>query len=296
MVEPHRATRRRAAAISVALTGGILGTLWTEAGSSHAASRIPRKTGHAPRMKRPKTSRSVTLVADGARRSLRTGARTIQELLDAARVRVGKEDEVWPPTLSPVYEGMVIQVTRVRIKEETVVETLPYRTKLEIARGRWQRYPIVKRHGKAGRATVRYAITYRDGKKSRRRVISRKVLEPSVPRLVQIPAGRRLASRGLIGGRRVLHMEATAYDPGPLSCGPKANGRTCLGLRAGHGIVAVDPRYIPLRTRLYVEGYGYAIAADVGSAIKGNRIDLCYLSRRAALQFGRRRVKVHVLE
>jgi 3D (Asp-Asp-Asp) domain-containing protein len=91
-------------------------------------------------------------------------------------------------------------------------------------------------------------------------------------------------------------MIATAYDPGPLSCGPYADGRTAIGLRAGHGVVAVDPNVIPLRARLYIEGYGPAIAGDVGGAIKGNRIDLGYNSRRAALQFGRRPVTVWVLD
>jgi 3D (Asp-Asp-Asp) domain-containing protein len=268
----------------------------TALGISHAAVRIPRKTGHAPRAKRATPSRTVSILRDGERRSLRTRAQTILEALEDANVRVGREDEVWPPTLSPLYEGTTITVTRLEIREETVVETIPYRTKLEIARGRWQRYPIVKRPGKAGRANARYAVSYRDGKRIRRRLIARTVLEPSIPRLVQMPANRTLASRGFLSGRRVFSMIATAYDPGPLSCGPKANGRTCLGLRAGHGIVAVDPRHIPLRTRLYIEGYGYAIAGDVGSAIKGNRIDLGYKSRRAALRFGRRRVKVHVLE
>jgi hypothetical protein len=46
---------------------------------------------------------------------------------------------------------------------------------------------------------------------------------------------------------------------------------------------------------LYVEGYGMAIAADTGRAIKGNKIDLCYATRQQALQFGRRKVRVHIL-
>jgi 3D (Asp-Asp-Asp) domain-containing protein len=53
---------------------------------------------------------------------------------------------------------------------------------------------------------------------------------------------------------------------------------------------------IKLGTYVYVEGYGFAIAADTGGAIKGNRIDLCFNSRREALNFGRKTVKVHILE
>ena len=58
----------------------------------------------------------------------------------------------------------------------------------------------------------------------------------------------------------------------------------------------VDPAVIPIRTRLYVEGYGYCVAGDIGSAIKGDRIDLGFHNRAAALRFGRRPVTVRVLD
>ena len=90
---------------------------------------------------------------------------------------------------------------------------------------------------------------------------------------------------------RILTMQASAYsaqDPG--------NGNyTATGSRLKKGIVSVDPKLIPLGTRLYIEGYGYAVADDVGGAIKGHRIDLAYDSRSEALQFGRQTVKVYVL-
>jgi 3D (Asp-Asp-Asp) domain-containing protein len=59
--------------------------------------------------------------------------------------------------------------------------------------------------------------------------------------------------------------------------------------------VAVDPAVIPLGTRLYVPGYGLALAADTGGAIVGNRIDLCMEDYGAAWGFGRQMVKVYVL-
>jgi 3D (Asp-Asp-Asp) domain-containing protein/uncharacterized protein YabE (DUF348 family) len=99
---------------------------------------------------------------------------------------------------------------------------------------------------------------------------------------------------------KVITMSATAYTAGPESPGKrpgmKGYGITASGMRVAHGVVAVDPRVIRLGTRLYVEGYGYAIAADTGGAIKGNRIDLYMESLSAALRFGRRNVKVYVLE
>jgi 3D (Asp-Asp-Asp) domain-containing protein len=92
-----------------------------------------------------------------------------------------------------------------------------------------------------------------------------------------------------------ITMVATGYDPGPLSCAPFADGYTSAGMKAGKGVVAVDPRVIEMGTLVYVEGYGVAVAGDVGAAIKGLRIDLCFDTRREALHWGRRTVTVHVL-
>ncbi len=105
-----------------------------------------------------------------------------------------------------------------------------------------------------------------------------------------------LTSRGSYTYRKSYNMIATAYEPSERSCGKYADGYTAIGIKAVPGVVAVDPKVIPLRTRLYVEGYGPALAADVGGAIKGNRIDLFFNTVEEALKYGRRRVKVYVLE
>ena len=70
-------------------------------------------------------------------------------------------------------------------------------------------------------------------------------------------------------------------------------GTTAIGRRAGYGIVAVDPRIIPLGTKLYIIGYGFAVAGDTGGAILGHRIDLGFDSLHGALLFGRRDVTVY---
>ena len=90
---------------------------------------------------------------------------------------------------------------------------------------------------------------------------------------------------------RVMTMHASAYsaqDPGN-------SNYTATGSRLKKGIVSVDPRIIPLGTKMFIEGYGYAVADDVGGAIKGSRIDLAFNSRAEALRFGRQTVKVYIL-
>jgi 3D (Asp-Asp-Asp) domain-containing protein len=82
-----------------------------------------------------------------------------------------------------------------------------------------------------------------------------------------------------------LRVDAVAYS---------LPGKTASGIPTGKGVVAVDPRVIPLRTRMYVPGYGPAIAADVGTAIKGRIIDLWFPTIAEAREWGRRPVVITV--
>lgn len=90
-------------------------------------------------------------------------------------------------------------------------------------------------------------------------------------------------------------MNSSAYEPGPQSCGKYADGYTCNGTKADYGVVAVDTKFIPLGTRLFIEGYGYAVAADRGGAIDGHDIDLCFRTVAECYKWGRKKVKVYIL-
>lgn len=91
---------------------------------------------------------------------------------------------------------------------------------------------------------------------------------------------------------KVYNMEATAYS----NQGGDGRGITASGIRTFVGVVAVDPKVIPLGTKLYVEGYGVALAADTGGAIKGHKIDLFFHTERECYNFGRRQRTVYVLK
>ena len=112
------------------------------------------------------------------------------------------------------------------------------------------------------------------------------VEEPAPPEeVVETP-------QGYMPYTQVLGMEATAYLPTDGS----AEGITAMGIPATYGIVAVDPDVIPLGSRVYIPGYGEALAADTGGAIYGYRIDLCMEDYWEAMDFGRRNVTVFVLK
>ncbi|MDR1926681.1 MAG: 3D domain-containing protein, partial [Endomicrobium sp.] len=92
-----------------------------------------------------------------------------------------------------------------------------------------------------------------------------------------------------------MQMVATAYYPGdPLAWGDGTV--TCLGQKMQRGIVAVDPNVIPLKTRLFISGYGYGYAGDTGNLIKGRRIDLGVNNVQEEQAWMFRNVTVYILE
>jgi len=153
--------------------------------------------------------------------------------------------------------------------------------------------------GKAGEKLVKYRVYSKGDEEIRRETLSSTVLHNPVQEVVKVgtSAPKRFASRGgYFSGGKVISMIATGYSASAAENGGNSSGRSATGLKIGHGVVAVDPHFIPLGTRLYIEGYGYAVAADTGGAIKGNRIDLGHDTRHEANSVGRRSVKVRILD
>ncbi|HLS91424.1 MAG TPA: G5 domain-containing protein [Limnochordia bacterium] len=241
----------------------------------------------------------VALLVDGQRLELVIPYGTVRDALVRGEVRMGPMDRVVPVRETPLEDGMEIRVIRVTQQEVVERESIPFRTL------RWADPHLAKgeeriiREGKEGILETRVLLTYENGELAHRQVIATEVVQEPVAQI--IGEGTREAAKVLetaTGSYRyvdVLEMEATAYYPGPESTGQWADGYTYTGLKAGKGVVAVDPSVIPLGTRLYVPGYGEAIAADIGGAIKGYRIDLGFDTYEEAIQFGRQKVKVYIL-
>ena len=216
----------------------------------------------------------------------------MQTLLQQEKIVLNPHDLCAPPLITPITDGMTVTVTRVTFAavRERVPIAPPIRT-------RWDRrmtvHPVVVREGRPGVAVQTRCTWKKDGVVAQQWVQNRRTLVRPLPTVV---VRGKLASRFGFTGRKVLTMMATAYDPSAGSCGRRGKGRTAIGLPAMKGVIAVDPHVIPLGTRVFVDGYGPAIAADIGSAIKGHHIDLCFSSRREALRWGRHPVTVVLLQ
>ncbi len=111
---------------------------------------------------------------------------------------------------------------------------------------------------------------------------------------------KEASKNNIQSAKRELTVVATAYTADPSENGTYG-GRVLTAM--GHDltanpnmrIIAVDPKVIPLGSKVWVEGYGEAIAGDTGSAIKGNRIDVLMGSKSKAMNWGRQTVKVKIL-
>lgn len=237
-----------------------------------------------------KSAITVEVTVDGGTWEYVSSQLTVGDILSEAGVTLGEKDEVHPKLSAKPLKGMKIRVVRVEQRVVTQTEEFEFKTVRKIDPEAVS--DTVVQDGINGIKEVDYLVTYKDGVKAGYKPISSRVIEKSVDKIVAVPGYVPLTSRA--GSyTRSFTMEATAYTP--FRCGGSKSGRTATGVMATKGIVAVDPRFIPLGTKLYVEGYGFCEAADTGGAIKGLRIDLCFDTYNECIQFGRKKVQVYVL-
>lgn len=234
---------------------------------------------------------AVTVIADNQVQRISSSARTVGELLTEVGLTLGKRDRVSPSLNALLSEDATVQVTRINCRQ--VVEEVPVKAKTTVlgAAKLPAGYTKILSHGQDGLVKRVVEVWEKDGQVTQRTVLREKVL---------VRPKHTVMLRGTLGEpnrggdwHEPRRMTATGYAGG--ACGGSASGHTASGLKARRGVAAVDTRLIPLGTRLYIPGYGFAIAADRGSAIKGSRIDLCFDTYHEAVHFGRRTVHVYVL-
>jgi 3D (Asp-Asp-Asp) domain-containing protein len=159
----------------------------------------------------------------------------------------------------------------IRVAEVESLEAKAERTAAALASARAQRVAYVASLTRQRRLNARQIMAL----DARSRVV--------VARAELIQAQAAPAAATVVSGPRTLTVTATGYS---------LSGRTATGLPVGPGIVAVDPSVIPFGTRLTIPGYGAGVAADKGSAVVGNTIDLWFPTLADALAWGRRTVTI----
>lgn len=238
-----------------------------------------------------------------ARKRWLTFARTVGQLLRQQGVAVKAGDRLDPPLSARLHDGEVLHVRRHLTRIATRTEQIPFQTIRRRTDSMYAGQEKVLTYGVKGLRRIQTTMVFVGGHKVGQRVRSTVIREPvdeviavgSRPRpspqplVTAMASTSRLAARGAGAGSfsRSLTVVATAYAAG---------GRTATGWVAQPGVVAVDPSVIPFGTRLFIPGYGVAVAEDTGGAIVGNRIDICVSSEAAAREWGVRTVTVYVLK
>lgn len=220
---------------------------------------------------------------------------TVADVLENLNIKLNKLDRVSLPLDEIAKEGMEIKIDRVVVENiENKIE-IPFETESRENKDMFEGDKNVITKGEVGQKTESLKNTYVNGVLETTEVLKSEITKDPVKEVVEVGTKKAAATPNGKNAKRVIVMQATAYDP-------SAGSKTAMGTRARVGAVAVDPRVIPLGSKLYIESmdgfasYGYATAEDTGGAIKGNRIDLFYNSNAEANRFGRRNVKVYVLD
>lgn len=246
----------------------------------------------------------VTIQSGGETYDIGIRSGTVADALKAAGITPDENDRVSPALDTEVYAGMTIRHVVVEVAYVSETEIIPYQTVYQktssLAKGREK----TKTYGVNGKISHKIRINFENDKEISRYEVSSSVVRGVRNEVIlvgtRVSGGSRSSSSSAevatLGGisksriKKTLRMSATAYT--------HTGHRTATGVYPSRGTVAVNPNVIPYGTRLYIEGYGYGIAADTGSFIYShpNRIDLFMESRDQCMSWGNRTVTVYILK
>ncbi|EIQ6110965.1 DUF348 domain-containing protein [Listeria monocytogenes] len=229
----------------------------------------------------------------------------VSDLLAEKNIKLDQDDRVSPAKDSNLKEKMTVEVTYVNSKAEKKNEQVKFETLYKEDDSLKKGVEKVVQEGKNGEKVVEYKVTFENGKEKKRDVIKENVTSNKTDKVVvrgtkekvvatQVSTSSSSASSSSSSapssGGKTYRMESTAYSGGGIT----AYGIN-LSANPGLKVIAVDPRVIPLGSKVWVEGYGEAIAGDTGGVIKGNIVDVYFPNESQCYSWGRRMVTVKVL-
>lgn len=248
----------------------------------------------------------VYVQVDGKNLSLKSAEDNVKDLLLAEGIKLGEDDKISPQLSSSISKGISIKIVRVDAKIVEEKKELDYATIYKSDNSLIIGTNKVVQDGEKGEKVITHKLIYEDG-----RIVSNKVLSEVITKNPVV----KIINRGILGvlnisrgGTQVyytktLKFKTSAYTA--ASCGKSPSspgyGRTATGVYAkrdpyGYSTIAVDPRIIPYGTKLYIPGYGLAIAQDTGGAINGYKLDLYFNTLNQCYSWGVRYVNVYVLK
>lgn len=243
------------------------------------------------------TAFQVVVNDGGEERTVWSTSTTVADFLEQQGIKLNELDRVEPGLDQMIGENVPINIVRVEKVTDVVEEPLEFATVTQkdsnLESGKQQ----VVQEGKTGKVQKTYEVILENGQEVSKTLISENVMENATDKIVAVGTKEmtQLVSRGTETGKE-FYVSSTAYTASCNGCSGKTATGIDLHANPGAKIIAVDPSVIPLGTKVYVEGYGYAIAADTGTRIKGNKIDVFFASQSDAYRWGQRTVKIKILQ
>lgn len=243
-----------------------------------------------------KSALQVTLIDAGKEQKVWSTSTTVADFLVQQGVKLNTLDRVEPNPEQPLTHDAVVNVVRVEKVTDVVEEPVDFAVITKQDNNLAQGTEQVVQEGQQGLIKRTYEIVYENGKEVVRNILNETKLKDKVDKVVAVGtlSLAQQISRGQVSGKEFV-VNSTAYTASCNGCsGTTATGINLLA-NPNAKVIAVDPSIIPLGTKVYVEGYGYAVAADTGSAIKGYKIDVFIPSKADAYRWGVRKVKIKIL-
>lgn len=236
----------------------------------------------------------VEVMVDGKNIEIDSAEDSVKNMLVKEGINLNDLDKVEPSLETELSKDLKIKITRV--EEKTIVEKEPIDFETVVKEDNSLESGVKKttQEGSAGEKEITMKLVMEDGKEVSREVVESKVVKEPIDEVVVKGTMEKLVlSRGNdnINYKKAMVVEATAYSGDGITATGTVPKRDPNGLST----IAVDPRVIPLGTKVYVEGYGYAVAEDTGGAIKNNIIDLFLNSAPECKQWGRRNVNLYII-
>lgn len=260
---------------------------------------------------------------------------TVDDVLQSLDITLSNNDILSCTLDTDTYDGMVIEITRVLLETQEYDEPIPFQTRVledsSLAPGE----EVVLREGVNG--TIHYVaqIIYENGEEVKRTVLSQQMVAAPQESIILRGVDRSVMEQGFdhvddyiisndwysyeppteeealevseqkfVPGTNLRYDEAVLFEATAYTCNSYeyvGNGITFTGTQARVGAIAVDPKVIPLGTKMYIASadgeyiYGYCVAEDTGGLIKGNLVDLYYDTHDECIQFGRRDIIIYFL-
>ena len=240
----------------------------------------------------------LTLLDGGVKKGTWSTSTTVADFLTQQGVSLTKLDRVEPALEDKVMENGTINVIRVEKVTDVVEEPINYAVVTKKDENLAKGTEKVIKEGQKGLISKEYEITLENGKEVSRVVLNEKKLKDKTDKVVAVGTKAKsvqVASRGTENGRQI-YVTSTAYTASCNGCSGTTATGVNLHANPNAKVIAVDPNVIPLGSKVYVDGYGYAVASDTGGAIKGNKIDVFFPSKSDAYRWGRKTVKIKILD